>query len=93
MRPAGLRARERPGAGGSSGGESRESFGRLQEALWRLQRGLGRLQEILEGSGEVLGGPGEPWEKKAGLLSADLRSLNEYEVGEAGRGKSECPYG
>ena len=24
MRPAGLRARERPGAGGSSGGESRE---------------------------------------------------------------------
>ena len=36
LRPASPRARERPGAGGSSGGES-ESFGRVQEALWRLR--------------------------------------------------------
>ena len=45
MRPAGLRARERPGAGGSSGGESRE--------LWAAPGGSVAAPER---SGKVAGG-------------------------------------
>ena len=47
MRPAGLRARERPGAGGSSGGESRELWAApgvsvaIPERSGKVARGFG----------------------------------------------------
>ena len=61
MRPAGLRARERPGAGGSSGGESRELWaapGGSVAAPERSGKVAGGLGWVLVGSGEVLGGLG-----------------------------------
>ncbi len=50
MRPTGLRARERPGAGGSSGGESREVI-----EVWTAPGGSVAAPER---SGKVAGGFG-----------------------------------
>ena len=71
LRPAGLRARGRRGAGGSSRdllGGSRRLCGASRE-LWEGCR------RFWKGSGEVLGGPGAPLEGRTGSRGEDFRSL------------------
>ena len=75
LRPAGLRARERQGAGGSS----REQFGGSGRLCGASRELWEDCRRFWKGSGEVLGGPGGGPGGSVIWRAADLRSLNRNE--------------